>query len=174
MPSTEATARVRDQALEVARSWSGDGAPRTWRLTAALFEAVARDEHLAALAATIPADRLPAFLFVASVQYVVARHPDDPLAAYYPVAGVEGRPVDDHLVGRLRAFCSGHRDELTTTWSRHRYQMNEVARCTQVALALGVLQCRAPGRELARCSTSAPAAAWASSRTATPTPSTTP
>ena len=70
--------------------WPGAGPgtarPDTWRLTAALFEAVAHDEHLAALAAGIPPDRLPALLFVASVQYVVARHPDDPLAAYYPVA----------------------------------------------------------------------------------------
>jgi hypothetical protein len=68
VPSTEAIARVRDQALEVARGWSGDGAPGTWRLTAALSEAVAHDEHLAALAAGIPPDRLPALLFVASVQ----------------------------------------------------------------------------------------------------------
>ena len=88
MPWTETTDRVRDQALEVARGWSGDGAPAPWRLTAALFEAVAHDDHLATLAAGIPPDRLPALLFVASVQYVVARHPDDPLAAYYPVAGV--------------------------------------------------------------------------------------
>jgi hypothetical protein len=149
VPSTEAIARVRDQALEVARGWSGDGAPGTWRLTAALFEAVAHDEHLAAAAAGIPPDRLPALLFVAAVQYVVARHPDDPLAAYYPAAGVEGRAVDDQLVGRLRSFCADHRDELTAASSSHRYQMNEVARCTQVALALGVLQRRAPGRELA-------------------------
>jgi hypothetical protein len=50
----------------------------------------------------------------------VARHPDDPLAAYYPVAGVEGRPVDDQLVGRLRSFCADHRDELAAAWSSHR------------------------------------------------------
>jgi len=149
VPWTEATDRVRDQALEVARGWSGDGAPATWRLTAALFEAVAHDDHLATLAADIPPDRLPALLFVASVQYVVARHPDDPLAAYYPVAGVAGRPLDGQLGGRLRAFCIEHRDELAAAWSSHRYQMNEVARCTQVALAIGVLQRRVPGRELA-------------------------
>jgi hypothetical protein len=149
VPSTEAIAHVRDQALEVARGWAGEGAPGTWRLTAALFEAVAHDHHLAALAAGIPPDRLPALLFVASVQYLVVRHPDDPLAAYYPAGGEGGRPVDDHLVERLRAFCTDHRDELVATWSSHRYQMNEVARCTQVALALGVLQRRAPGRELA-------------------------
>lgn len=88
-------------------------------------------------------------LFVASVQYVVARHPEDTLAAYYPVAGIEGRRVDGQLIDRLRAFCLDHRDELAATWTGHRYQMNEVARCTQVALALGVLQRRAPGREVA-------------------------
>ena len=88
----EATGRVRDQALEVARGWSGDGSPSSWRLTAALFEALADDEHLATLAAAIPPDRLPALLFVASVQYVVAKHPDDPLAAYYPVAGSRAAP----------------------------------------------------------------------------------
>ena len=47
VPSTEASDRVRDQALEVARGWSGDGAPDTWRLTAALFKALAHDEHFA-------------------------------------------------------------------------------------------------------------------------------
>jgi hypothetical protein len=47
VPSTEAVARVRDQALEVARGWSADGAPGTWRLTAALFEAVTSSDLLA-------------------------------------------------------------------------------------------------------------------------------
>jgi hypothetical protein len=38
---------------------------------------------------------------------------------------------------------------LAAVWSRRRYQMNEVARCTQVALALGRWRALAPGRDLA-------------------------
>lgn len=142
-------AHVRDQALEIARGWSGPDAPASWRLTAAMFEHLAADPTLLAQAATIPALRLPALLFVASVQYAVAAHPDDPLAAYYPQPGRRERPVDEQLGARLSDFCSTRRDELAAIWRGHLYQMNEVARCTQITLALGVLSSLQPGRDLA-------------------------
>ena len=137
---------IRDQAHEVGRGWSGADAEPGWTLVAALFDTLAADRDLLALAAEIPLERLPALLFVASVQRVVADHPDDPLARYYP--GPAQRPIDDDFPGTLRRFAAAHTDELRS-WFGHRYQMNEVGRCAQTALALGVVQQLAPGRSLA-------------------------
>jgi hypothetical protein len=137
---------ISDQAREVGRGWSGPDAEPTWSLVAALFDALAGDPDLLALAAEIPLDRLPALLFVASVQRVVADHPDDPLARYYP--GPAPQPVDDAFAGALHRFAVAHADDVRA-WFGHRYQMNEVGRCTQTALALGVVQQLAPGRRLA-------------------------
>lgn len=140
---------VSDQALEIARGWSGPDAPESWRLTAALFERLASDDALLAIATEIPADRLPALLFVASVQLAVAHHPDEAIAAYYPRPDTEPRPVDGAFVAALQDFCVRHHDEIADIAASHRYQMNEVARCTQVALALAWLHARCPGREVA-------------------------
>jgi hypothetical protein len=41
-----ATEEIRAQALEVAGGWSAPGAPESWRLTAALFQAIAAHEEL--------------------------------------------------------------------------------------------------------------------------------
>ena len=141
----DAVAAIRDQAHEVGRGWSGPDAEPDWALVAALFDALAADADLLALAAEIPLDRLPALLFVASVQRVVADHPDEPLSRYYPAT--PQRAIDDAFAGALRDFALTHADELRT-WFGHRYQMNEVGRCTQTALALGVIQRLAPGRRL--------------------------
>jgi hypothetical protein len=138
-------ATIGDQAREVGRGWSGPDAEPGWALVAALFETVADDDDLLALAAEIPLDRLPALLFVASVQRVVADHPDDPLAAYYP--GPEQQPIDAGFAAALHRFATTRADELRT-WFGHRYQMNEVGRCAQTALALGVVQRAAPDRQL--------------------------
>ena len=141
-------AQIRDQALEVARGWSGPGAPASWALTAGLFAGLASDEDLLRLAAEIPTAKLPALLFVASVQQVVRHHGDDPFAAYFPSEGGAQPPLDGSFGGRYRQFCSEHRDELAEIWDRRYYQMNEVARSVQVALALAVLENLAPGREV--------------------------
>lgn len=142
----EAVDAVRDQAVEVGRGWSGAGADPDWSLVAALFHAVASDDDLLGLAAEIPPDRLPALLFLASIQRVVAEHPDEALAAYYP--GPAERAVDAELAPALRSFALNHADEVRSHFDRH-YQMNEVGRCAQVGLALGVVQGLAPGRPLA-------------------------
>lgn len=131
------------------RGWSGPGAAPSWGLTAALFELLASDRELVALAAAIPGERLPALLFVASVQYVAARYPDDPFSAYFPSPGVDRQPpLDRQVAERYRAFCIDHRAELAAVWSDRVYQMNEVARCTQIALALAVLHDLAPDRRV--------------------------
>jgi hypothetical protein len=141
--------RIRDQAREVGRAWSGSDAPANWRLTAALFELLADDDDLLVLAGAIPAERLPPLLFVASVQHLVARHPDQPFSAYFPVAGGDQPSLDDRFADRYRRFCLDHQHELTEVWDRHVYQMNEVARTTQVALALGVVHSMWPERPVA-------------------------
>lgn len=146
---SERLARVRDQALELGKGWSGPDTPAGWRLTAALFQELAADTVLLELAGEIPPERLPPLLFVASVQYLVARHPEAPLAAYFPVPGGDQPPLDDRFAERYRRFCLDHRDELGGVWDRHLYQMNEVARTTQVALALGVVHDLRPDRPVA-------------------------
>ena len=98
------------------------------------------------LAAEIPFERLPALLFVASIQRVVADHADDALAAYYP--GPDQRPIDGRFPIMLRRFATAREDELRR-WFDRRYQMNEVGRCVQTSLAVGVVQRLAPGRPLA-------------------------
>jgi hypothetical protein len=140
------TAAIADQAREIARGWSGTDAEPGWTLVAALFDGLAQDDDLLALAAEIPMERLPALLFVACVQRVLSDHPDDPLADYYP--GPAQHTIDSGFAATLHDFAINRADELRT-WFGHRYQMNEVGRCTQTALALGVVQGLAPDRRLA-------------------------
>jgi hypothetical protein len=64
---------IRAQALEVAGGWSPPGAPRSWRLTAALFESIAADDELLERLAVLPADRLPALLASAAIAFLVRR-----------------------------------------------------------------------------------------------------
>ena len=58
------------------------------------------------------------------------------------------RPIDAAFAAALHRFADrpGRR---VRAWFGHRYQMNEVGRCTQTALALGAVQRLAPGRRLA-------------------------
>ena len=137
---------IADQAREVGRGWSGPDADPGWALVAALFHTLSDDQALLELAAEIPPDRLPALLFVASVQRVLADHPDDPLARYYP--GPDQQRIDAAFAPTLQRFAATRADELRH-WFGRRYQMNEVGRCTQIALAAGVVQRLAPGRRLA-------------------------
>jgi hypothetical protein len=146
---SEQLERVRDQALELARGWSGPDTPVSWRLTAALFEELAADAALLQLAGEIPPEKLPPLLFVASVKHLVARYPDEPFAAYFPVPGGDQPPLDDRFASRYRQLCLDHRDELAGVWDRHVYQMSEVARTTQVALALGAVRELRPDRAVA-------------------------
>jgi hypothetical protein len=82
---------VRAQALEVAGGWSPPGAPRSWRLTAALFEAIAADDELLEHLAVLPPDRLPALLAGAAVAFLVRRDQPVPLAGYFPEPAAAAR-----------------------------------------------------------------------------------
>lgn len=142
MPAVE---EVRDQALEVAAGWSPDGAPGSWRLTAALFRVIASHEELLGRLAALPADRLPALLASAAISYLVRRDQPASLAGYFPEPGGPQPGFDDGFPGAARAFISARLDDIVAECQGRRYQMNEVARCTQIALGLAAAAVPAAG-----------------------------
>lgn len=139
---------VQSQATEIARGWSTPGAPQSWALTAAIFDTLARDEQLLTVAADIPSERLPALLFCAAACYLIHEEGSG-LARYFPIVGQPQPAIDAAFAPDFRAFCLAHRFDLLDVCSRRRYQMNEVARSTQVALALGVVGAGSPSTGIA-------------------------
>jgi hypothetical protein len=136
---------LRAQALEVARGWSSPGAPPSWRLTAALFEAIADQDDLLDRLAALPADRLPALLGSAAISFLVRRDRPVPLAGYFPEPGVSQPRFDDGFFPAFRAFCAARLEEITEVCQGHRYQMNEVARCTQIVLGIAAASAGSAG-----------------------------
>lgn len=124
---------IRAQALEVAAGWSGPDAPPSWRLTAGLFRVIAGHSGLLGLLAGLPADRLPALLASAAVTFLVRRDRPLPLAGYFPAPGRPQPPLDAGFGRAAEAFITGRLDEILAVCRAHRYQMNEVARCAQIA-----------------------------------------
>ncbi len=127
---------MRGQALEVARGWSPPGAPRSWRLTAALFEAIAADDDLLGLLSVLPADRLPALLGSAAIAFLVRRDRPVPLAGYFPEPGAAQPQFAEAFFPAFRAFCATRLDDIAALCQGRRYQMNEVARCAQIVLGI--------------------------------------
>jgi hypothetical protein len=138
---------VADQAAAVAAAWSAPGAPSSWRLTAAQFQALRDDEELLAIAAMIPPDKLPALLFQAAASFLVLELKPRPLRDWFPRLGQPQPPLDRRSGGEYGSFCLEHRNRLLELSAIHRYQMNEVGRCAGLVPAL-VPAC-ADGRELA-------------------------
>ena len=128
---------IRAQALEVAAGWSGPGAPPSWQLTAALFRAIAAHDGLRDRLARLPSDRLPALLASAAISFLVRRDRPEPLAGYFPVPGAPQPRFDDGFFAAAADFMTGCEDAIAAVCAERRYQMNEVARCTQVALGIG-------------------------------------
>ncbi len=129
-------ARVAAQAAAVAAAWSPPGSPASWRLTAAQFAALGDDPELVAIAAVAPPDRLPALLFTAAATALVLEDEPQPLRASFPQLGQPQPPLPPQFRQQYRAFCLDQRDRLTRLCATHRYQMNEVGRCTDVLPAL--------------------------------------
>jgi hypothetical protein len=127
---------VAQQAGLVAAAWSPPGAPQSWRLTAAQFEALRDDEEMLAIAATIPPDRLPPLLFEAAASFLVLTLEPRPLRDWFPRVGQRQPPLDPRFLTEYRAFCLDHREPLLELCASHRYQMNEVGRCADVLPAL--------------------------------------
>jgi hypothetical protein len=139
--TSDAAAAIRAQALEVAAGWSPPDAPPSWRLTAALLRAIAGHEQLLGRLAALPPDRLPALLASAVITFLVRRDRPAPLASYFPVPGPQAvQPgFDDGFGPAVRAFCSDRLDDIAAECAGRRYQMNEVARCAQLALGIAAL-----------------------------------
>jgi hypothetical protein len=136
MPSV---AEIRAQAEEVAAGWSAPGAPQSWRLTAALFRVIAADADLLARLATLPG-RLPALLASAAISFLVRRDRPAPLAAYFPDPGGPQPPFDDGFYPAARGFLAARLDDILATCQGRHYQMNEVARCAQIALGIAAVR----------------------------------
>ena len=151
-----AAEEIRAQALEVAAGWSPDGAPESWRLTAGLFGAIAAHQELLDRLARLPADRLPALLASAAISYLVRRDRPVPLAGYFPEPGGPQPRIDDGFPGAARAFISARLDDIVTECQGRRYQMNEVARCTQIALGIAAAM-DPPTRPASRSDSASPA-----------------
>jgi hypothetical protein len=124
---------VRAQALEVAAGWSGPDAPGSWQLTAALFRSIACHPALPDLLAELPPDRLPALVASAAISFLVRRDQPASLARYFPRPGQPQPPFDPGFGPAAAAFISGRLDEILAICRVRRYQMNEVARCAQIA-----------------------------------------
>jgi hypothetical protein len=137
---------VAEQAAGVAAAWSPDGAPASWRLTAAQFEAIRDEPQLLEIASTIQPDRLPALLFAAAAVYLVLQLEPQPLRSWFPRVGAPQPELGDGFRQAYCDFCVEHRDRLLELCARHRYQMNEVGRCADV---LPVLAAAAGERDLA-------------------------
>jgi hypothetical protein len=128
--------QVRAQALEVAAGWDAPDAPPSWRLTAALFSVIAGHDALLRRMAALPPDRLPALLASAAIAFLVRSDRPQPLAGYFPEPGAAQPDFDDGFFRAARAFCSERLDDIAAVCDGRRYQMNEVARCTQIALGI--------------------------------------
>ena len=84
----------------------------------------------------LPPDRLPALLASAAVAFLVRRDRPVPLASYFPEPGESQPQFDDGFFPAFRAFCAARLADIIEVCRSRRYQMNEVARCTQIALGI--------------------------------------
>jgi len=130
---------IRAQALEMADAWSPPDGPPAWRLTAALFRLIAAHDGLLGVLADVPANRLPALLARAAITFLVRCDQPEPLVRYFPEAGSPQPPLDDAFEPAAAAFVSSRLAEIGDLCRSRRYQMNEAARCTQIALGIAAV-----------------------------------
>lgn len=138
---------IRAQAQEVAAGWAPPDAPQSWQLTAALFRMIAAHETLVRRLAVLPPDRLPALLASAAICLLVRRDRPMPLAGYFPEPAGPQPGFDAGFFPAARSFVSARLDDISAICRGRRYQMNEVARCAQIAL--GIAATASPGAPVA-------------------------
>jgi len=110
-----------------------------------LFEAIASHDGLLDRLAALPADRLPALLGSAAIAFLVRRDRPVPLAGYFPEPGAAQPRFDEGFFPAFRAFCAARLDDIAELCRGRRYQMNEVARCTQIAAGIAATSAGSPG-----------------------------
>jgi hypothetical protein len=130
----------------VAAAWSPRDAPDSWALTAAQFRTLRDDHELLRLAATIPPDRLPPLLFQAAATFLILELEPEPLRGWFPRASEPQPVLGPGFASAYRDFCLSHSERLLDLCASHRYQMNEVGRCSDLIPALA--PAAAEGREL--------------------------
>ena len=138
-------AQIHAQAMEVAAGWSPPDGPESWQLTAALFRLIAGHDELLAALARLPADRLPALLASAAISFLVRRDRPQPLASYFPEPGLPQPAFDDGFTPAAAEFVCARLPEIMSVCRERRYQMNEVARCTQIAIGIAAVSSPAAG-----------------------------
>ena len=120
----------------------GEACAQSSPIYAELARVVAGDATLLAIAAGEGGGeggvKHPA-VFFAAVQHVLADHPDDALAGYYPSIGGERVP-DAELPGVFAAFVAAHRSGIGALLAGGRAQANEPARAAVLRPAFGWVQ----------------------------------
>ena len=100
-------------------------------------------ELLTALSA-LPPERMPALLASAAVSFLVRRDEPTRLSRYFPIAGRPQPPLDDDFAPAAADFVAARLPDIMAVCASHSYQMNEVARSTQVALGLAAINADGP------------------------------
>jgi hypothetical protein len=118
--------------------WASVGATDS-PLYGAIGIALADDPTVLAILGEAP-EGLPAPLnLFAAVHYLLAMHPEDPLAAHYPsIAGRDATAQGD-APPLFKDFCERHVDELTGLVATRGVQTNEVLRCSILLPAFAVV-----------------------------------
>lgn len=113
-----------------------------------LCHIAAADDAIVALAAQAAPGQPVPNLFLGAAHYLLAEHPDDPLAAYYP--SLRGRLApDEGLEAAFSAFVHAHREGIERLLLTRLVQTNEVRRCTALLPAFRVASDGAGGAPLA-------------------------
>ncbi len=132
-------------AREVRRSFEdladaeGDRIP----VYASLSRAIARHPELHGLLLEAPVGQRLPVLLLAALHDVVLRHPDAPIAPWYPTV-TPPPPPDGPPDDALRATVELHRDELLDLLRHRQVQTNEVNRCVAWWIGLRHLGASAP------------------------------
>ncbi|MGQ0777245.1 MAG: DUF2332 domain-containing protein [Pseudonocardiales bacterium] len=106
------------------------------------------DPQLLAIAAAAGPGQNPSILLFAAAQFLLADHPDHPLARFYPALTGAPAPVGDPYPV-LRDFVLAHRDQVTTIVATRLVQTNEAGRSAFLYPALLMAQRLGGDRPLA-------------------------
>ena len=68
-----------------------------------------------------------------------------PLAGYFPELGADQPRFDEGFFPAFRTFCAARLDDIAELCQGRRYQMNEVARCTQIAVGIAAASAGSAG-----------------------------
>lgn len=117
-------------------------------LYAYLSVQVAQDPELLALLVDVDTSTTVTNLFFSAVHFLLLKQPAHHLAEFYPDLVTQPRPLHESYPP-FRAFCLEHKEELVHLVTTRPVQINEVRRCSALALAFCLLGQRLQGQPLA-------------------------